>query len=154
MPVSSVGTPEEIVSRSASSSEEIAAKAIAPFTNWDALSSATGATMRAASASSGKNRTSRVVGSESASDTGRRFANSGLRDSIAWFRLAPRAAKALPNPSRTCRLYSRVGVSNVFPMSSNSTCSSPCASARVPPSSRGSPSPRVISRYLRPNDER
>ena len=97
------------MSRSASSSAEMAANAIAEFVkNW-AFSSATGAMILAASASSGKKRTSRVVGSDRAFETGRRLANSGLSDSIAWFRLAPRAANALPKPSRFWRLYSRVG---------------------------------------------
>ena len=62
-------------------------------------------------------------GSVRASETGCRFANSGFSDSIAWFSEAPRAAKALPKPSRTLRLASRVWVSKVLPMSSNSVCS-------------------------------
>ena len=113
-PASSAGGPFEIVSRRACGSDEIAPKAIAPFVNCSALSTATGATMRAASASSGKKRTSCVVGSARAAETGLRFANSGLRAVIASFREAPRAAKALPKPIRTRRLFSRVAVSNVL----------------------------------------
>ncbi len=102
------------MSRSACGSDEIAPKAIAPFVNCWALSTATGATIRAASASSGKKRTSCVVGSASALETGRRFANSGLRAPIASFSEAPRAVKASPNPCRTRRLFSRVAVSKVL----------------------------------------
>ncbi len=149
-----------MVSRSASSSEEMAPNAMAAFVNSCAWSSATGATIRAASASSGKNLTSWVVGSDRAFETGRRFANRGLRASIAWFNEAPRAANALPKPSRFFRLASRVGVSKVLPMSSNSVCwvsASSCSvsgSVSVAPSLRSSPSPRSISRYLRPNEDR
>ena len=113
-PDSSAGGPPEIVSRRDCGSEEIAPKAIAPLVNCSALSTATGATIRAASASSGKKRTSWVVGSARAAETGFRLENSGLSALIAWFSEAPRAAKASPKPCRTRWLFSRVAVSKVL----------------------------------------
>ena len=114
MPASRAGGPPEIVSRRACGSEEIAPNAMAPFVNCSALSTATGATMRAASANAGKKRTSWVVGAASAAETGLRLANNGLRAPIASFSEAPRAANASPKPWRTRWLFSRVAVSNVL----------------------------------------
>ena len=114
MPASSAGGPPEIVSLRACGSDEMAPKAIAPLVNCSALSTATGATIRAASASSGKKRTSWVAGSASAAETGFRFANSGLRAPIASFSEAPRAAKASPKPCSTRWLFARVAVSKVL----------------------------------------
>jgi hypothetical protein len=114
MPASRAGGPPEIVSRSAWGSEEMAPKAIAPLVNCWALSTATGATMRAASASSGKKRTSWVAGSARARETGLRFAKRGLSAPIASFSEAPRAANASPKPCSTRWLFSRVAVSKVL----------------------------------------
>ena len=120
-----------------------------------ALSKATGATILAVLASAGKNCSNWVTGAVSAFETGRRFWNSGLSDSIVWFSEAPRAAKAFPKPSRTTRLFSRVGVSKVLAMSSNSVCCSACSMGRLAAlRDPGSPSPRTISRYLSPKEER
>ena len=80
-------------------SDEIAPKAIAPFVNCSALSTATGATMRAASASSGKKRTSCVVGSARAAETGLRFCEQRVESVIASFSEAPRAARHRRSPS-------------------------------------------------------
>jgi hypothetical protein len=149
-----VGTPSEIVSRTASGSDEIAAKVVAALVNSLACSTATGATIRAASASSGNRRRNSVAGSVSVAETGWRLPSRGLRDSIAWLSDVPRAASPFPNPSRLMRTFSRVSASKVLLMSSNSTCSSVWSAPNTNPSGAGGPSPRVISRYLSPNADR
>ena len=155
MPASSAGGPLEIVSLSASGSEEIAPKAIAPLVNCSALSTATGATIRAASASSGKKRTSWVVGSARAVETGFRFANSGLR---ALDRLVQRGAargegvaEALEDLAAVLAGRRVEGVVDVVELG----LLLGLAIGRVPPAARPVLLvPRVISRYLSPNEER
>ena len=150
------GRPPEIESRSASWSLEIAAKAIAPLVNGSALSSATGATILAASASSGKKRSSWVVG------LGQR-----LRDGLqvreqrvqGLDRLVQRGARGRrrrcrspPGPCGSppwsgCRRCCRCRRTRSAPRPARSAGS-------PPPGSPFSSSPRSISRYLRPNEDR
>ena len=68
----------------------------------------------------------------------------------------PRPANASPNPRRFVLIASRVGSSNMFTNSSNSTgCGSAAASGSVAPSVKPSRErPRVISTYFRPSAER
>jgi hypothetical protein len=92
----------------------------------------------------------------------------------------PRPAKALPKPSRLVRALVRVWVSKVLLMSSNSVwpwkqpffdssgiwlanvagsvgrrqVAPSSVPSKVKPSGAASPSPRTISRYLRPNEDR
>ena len=96
IPVSSVGGPSEIVSWSAPGSEEIAAKAIPALVKKRACCSATGATIRAESPSSGKKRSKRVADSLRTAATGFRFENSGSRLEIASLSEVPRPAKPEP----------------------------------------------------------
>ncbi len=81
---------------SASSSELIAAKAIAAFTNDCACSTATGAWYWAVRARPLKKRRRLTSGSARARATGRRLVNSGSSSAITSFSEEPRDAKALP----------------------------------------------------------
>jgi len=88
--------------------------------------------------------------------TGMMSTSSGRRAPIAWLMLWPRPANASPNSRRLICAASRVGWSNMFTNSSNSTGAGvACASGIVSPSSKPwSDVPRVISTYLRPSAER
>ena len=155
IPVSSVGGPSEIVSWSAATSSEIAPKVIAMFVNSCACCSATGATMLAFLPSALKNRAKRVSGSASASATGFRLRKSGSSSSMAMLSETPRPASPSPNPTRLVRPFSRVFESKVLLMSSNSVCATKFSGlSKTKPSGAPSALPRVISRYLRPNEER
>ena len=68
------------------------------------------------------NRRRSVFGFESTLETGFRFWNSGRSFPIASFSEAPRAANALPYPTRFVRAFVRVLVSKVLLIASNSVC--------------------------------
>ena len=98
MPACSAGCVRSIVALSASVSRESASKVSPAWVKKSDCSSASGATTRAASASSEKNRPRRVSRSASVRMTGARWPNTRGSSSMAGLRYVPRPASAVPKP--------------------------------------------------------